>query len=257
MLKLTLKTLLIPSLFATALIAGHANAAAPTPSDTTVVLVHGAYADASSWNRVIPLLQARGLKVVAVQNPLTSLADDVAAAKRVIDAQPGRVVLVGHSWGGSVITQGGTSDKVKALVYVAALAPSEGQSTSESTQDFPTPEGIKTVTADPTGYLYLPAASVAKNFAQDLPPSETRVMAVTQGPIFGKAFDDKITVAAWRSKPNYYIVASHDRMIDPALEQAFAKKLKATTTVIEASHVPMLSQPQKVADVIISAATAR
>jgi pimeloyl-ACP methyl ester carboxylesterase len=223
-------------------------------SDTTIVLVHGAYADGSSWNKVIPLLRAKGLKVVAVQNPLTSLADDVAAAQRVIDAQTGPVILVGHSWGGSVITQGGTSDKVKALVYVAALAPSEGQSTAESTVGFPTPAGIKTVTADPTGFLYLPEASVGVNFAQDLPSAETKLMAVTQGPIRAQAFDDKITVTAWKTKPNYYIVATNDRMIDPGLEQAFAKKLNATTTVLQASHVPMLSQPGKVADVIIAAA---
>jgi pimeloyl-ACP methyl ester carboxylesterase len=234
-----------------------AHAADASGTDTTVVLVHGAFADGSSWNKVIPLLQAKGLKTVAVQNPLTSLADDVAAAQRVIEAQTGKVILVGHSWGGTVITQAGTSDKVKALVYVAALAPSEGQNSAELGKDYPPTEGIKTVKPDAGGFLYLPADSVAKNFAQDLPAATTRLMAATQGPIQSKAFEEPVTVASWKNKPSYYVVASKDRMIQPALEQAFAKKINASTTVLPTSHVPMLSQPEKVAEVIIRAATTR
>ncbi|MDR9750235.1 alpha/beta hydrolase [Pseudomonas sp. SZMC_28357] len=255
MSKSFLKTVLLSSFALWAVGTAQLSAAASNPlADTTVVLVHGAYADGSSWNKVIPLLRAQGLKVVAVQNPLTSLADDVAAAQRVIDDQTGPVILVGHSWGGSVITQAGTSAKVKALVYVAALAPSAGQSTVQSTEGYPTPPGIKTVFADKSGYLYLPEASVGVNFAQDLPAEDTKLMAVTQGPIRAAAFDDKITVTAWKDKPNYYVVAAQDRMIDPPLQQAFAKKLNAQTTVLQTSHVPMLSQPGKVADVIIAAA---
>lgn len=250
-----LRTSITTALLLSTTLGVQVQAAPATPlSDTTVVLVHGAFADGSSWNKVIPLLQAQGLKVVAVQNPLTSLADDVAAAQRVIDAQTGRVVLVGHSWGGSVITQAGASDKVKALVYVAAFAPDEGQSTAEQGQDLPPPPGITTLQPDGAGFLYLPPASVASNFAQDLPAAETRLMAATQGPIQGKAFGEKLTLAAWKTKPNYYIVAANDRMIQPALEQAYAKKLQATTTVLQTSHVPMLSQPAKVAAVIIAAA---
>jgi len=235
----------------------HAADAATQNADTTVVLVHGAFADGSSWDKVIPLLQAKGLKVVAVQNPLTSLADDVAAAQRVIDAQTGRVVLVGHSWGGTVITEAGTSDKVKALVYVAAFAPSEGEATGDLGKDYPTPAGIATLKADAAGFLYLPEDSVRLNFAQDLPAATTKLMAVTQGPIQGKAFADKTTVAAWKNKQNYYIVAGKDRMINPQLEQAFAKKINATTTVLQTSHVPMLSQPKQVAEVILAAAAKR
>lgn len=235
----------------------HAADAATQNADTTVVLVHGAFADGSSWDKVIPLLQAKGLKVVAVQNPLTSLADDVAAAQRVIDAQTGRVVLVGHSWGGTVITEAGTSDKVKALVYVAAFAPSEGEATGDLGKDYPTPAGIATLKADAAGFLYLPEESVRTNFAQDLPAATTKLMAVTQGPIQGKAFADKTTVAAWKNKQNYYIVAGKDRMINPQLEQAFAKKINATTTVLQTSHVPMLSQPKQVAEVILAAAAKR
>ena len=251
------------SLLAAAIASGAAfapaHAAAPTQqnADTTVVLVHGAFADGSSWDKVIPLLQAKGLKVVSVQNPLTSLADDVAAAQRVIDAQTGRVILVGHSWGGTVITEAGTSDKVKALVYVAAFAPSEGEASGELGKDYPTPPGIATLTADAAGFLYLPAESVRVNFAQDLPAAQTRLMAATQGPIHGKAFADKTTVAAWKNKPSYYIVAGKDRMIAPELEQAFARKINATTTVLQTSHVPMLSQPKQVAEVILAAVARR
>lgn len=233
------------------------SAAASSPADTTVVLVHGAFADASSWNRVIPLLQSKGLNVIAVQNPLTSLADDVAATQRAIDRASGKVVLVGHSWGGTVITEAGNNDKVKALVYVAALVPSEGQASSELGKPYPPSPGLETVKADASGFLYLPAESVATNFAQDLPSAETKVMAVTQGLIAGKAFDDKVTTTAWKDKPNFYIVAEKDRMIQPSEERDFAKKIKADTTVLPTSHVPMLSRPKEIADVIIKAAMAK
>ena len=228
-------------------------AASDAASNTTVVLVHGAFADGSSWDKVISLLLAKGVKVVAVQNPLTSLADDVAATQRVIDAQSGPVVLVGHSWAGTVITQAGSGPKVKALVYVAAFAPSEGQSSGELGKGYPAPPGIASLQADPQGFLTLPADSVATNFAQDLPASETRLMAITQGPIQAKAFDDKVSVAAWRSKANYYIVSSEDRMIDPGLERAFARKIGAKTTTLQSSHVSMLAQPEAVANVILDA----
>lgn len=240
---------------ATVLSAAALNASAAAPAtDTTVVLVHGAFADGSSWEKVIPLLQAKGLKVVAVQNPLTSLADDVTATQRVVDAQTGKVVLVGHSWGGTVITQAGTSDRIKALVYVAAFAPSEGEATGALGKDYAVPPGIATLQADAAGYLWLPADSVAKNFAQDVSPATAALIAATQGPINSKAFGDTTTVAAWKTKPNYYIVSAKDRMIAPELQQVFAKKLNATTTTLQASHVPMVSQPAKVAEVIIAAA---
>ncbi|NVD71400.1 alpha/beta hydrolase [Duganella sp. BJB1802] len=243
------------TLIATALLASALGAQAATPAaDTTVVLVHGAFADGSSWNQVIPLLRAKGYKVVAVQNPLSSLADDVASTQRVIDAQSGKVVLVGHSWGGTVITQAGTSDKVKALVYVAAFAPSEGEATADLGKDYAVPPGIATLQADAGGYLWLPADSVAKNFAPDVPPATAALIAATQGPISAKAFADTTSVAAWKTKPNYYIAAADDRMIAPALQQAFAKKINATTVTLKTSHVPMVSQPAKVAEVIIAAA---
>lgn len=222
--------------------------------ETTVVLVHGAFADGSSWNKVVPLLQAKGLKVVAVQNPLTSLPDDVAATKRAIDAQAGPVVLVGHSWGGTVITEAGTDDKVKALVYVAAFAPSVGESTNDGGKGYPPPPGLAHPVASPDGFLALTPETIAQDFAQDVGPQEANLIAVSQGPVNAAAFDAKVTAAAWTSKPSWYIVSAKDRMIQPDAERAFAKKIKATTTELPTSHVPMLSRPQAVADVILAAA---
>lgn len=233
--------------------AAAAPAHAADTGTTTVVLVHGAFANGSSWDKVIPILQAKGLKVIAIHSPMTSLTDDVMATQRVIDAQSGKVVLVGHSWGGTVITQAGAGDKIKALVYIAALAPSEGESSAVQGKNYPESPGTPTYQIDPSGFAYLPADSFAVNFAQDLPLTTTKIMAATQGPIQAKAFGDVVTVAAWRNKPSYYIVAAKDRMIAPALEVATAKKIGATTTILQSSHVAMLSQPEKVAEVIIAA----
>jgi pimeloyl-ACP methyl ester carboxylesterase len=244
-MKTTIKSALLASAVLS-VFAATATAAPATPGhaagDTTVVLVHGAFADGSSWDKVIPLLQAKGVKVVSVQNPLSSLADDVVAAQRVIDAQTGKVVLVGHSWGGAVITQAGTSDKVKALVYVGS-----------SGKNYPTPAGVPTLQEGPAGFVSLPVASYAANFAQDLPAATTRVLAATQGLFPAKNFAEPVTVAAWKNKPNYYIVAGKDRMIDPGLQRDFARKINAVTSTVQTSHVPMVSQPEHVADVILAA----
>lgn len=221
--------------------------------ETSVVIVHGAFADGSDWSRVIPLLQAKGVKVQAVQNGLNSLQDDVAATRRAIDNQKGKVVLVGHSWGGTVITEAGHNDKVAGLVYVAAFAPDAGQSTEELGKGYPTPPGIGKVVADPEGYLSLPEAAVASDFAQDLPPARTRVMAATQGPIQAKAFGDKTSVAAWLDRPSWFIVSEMDRMIQPELQRAMARKINARTTSLPTSHVPQQSRPDDVARVILDA----
>ena len=228
-------------------------AAAAADGKPTVVIVHGAFADGSDWAKVIPLLQAKGVKVVAVQNPLTSLADDVAAAKRAIDAEPGKVVLVGHSWGGAVITEAGDNPKVANLVYVAALVPDVGQSAGELGKDYPPAPGFAHVVADASGFLKLTPEGMAKHFAQDLPAATTAVMASTQGPIQAKSFEQKLTVAAWKTKPSWYIVSEKDHMIQPELERAMAKKIDAKVTSLAASHVPQQSQPAKVAAVILDA----
>lgn len=251
--------ILAPLVLAAALSLGTASAATPAPiADTrpTVVLVHGAFADGSSWNKVIPLLQAQGLNAVAVQNPLTSLEDDVAFTNRVVNAQSGPVVLVGHSWGGSVITQAGGHDKVKALVYVAAFAPSLNAAPVVDTKDFPTPPGFAHFIADADGYLTLPADAIARDFAQDVSAEEANLIHATQGAVRGANFEQPVTVAAWTTKPSWYIVAAQDRMIDPGAQRALAKKIGATTTVLPTSHVPMASDPESVAKVIVEAAQA-
>ncbi len=227
-----------------------AQAAEPQPS---VVIVHGAFADGSDWAKVIPLLQAKGVRVTAVQNPLTSLDDDVAAAKRAIDAAPGKVVLVGHSWGGTVITQAGASDKVASLVYIAAFAPDVGQAVGDLGKAYPAPAGLSHLVPDAAGFLRLSDEGMSQHFAQDLPAAQTAVMAATQGPIAGKAFGEKVSVAAWKTKPSWYLVAGNDHMIQPALQRDFAKLIGAKVSEVKTSHVPQQSAPAQVAATILDA----
>jgi pimeloyl-ACP methyl ester carboxylesterase len=217
--------------------------------------VHGAFADGSSWEKVIPLLEARGLHVVAVQNPLSSLKSDADAARRAIDQQNGPVVLVGHSWGGAVISEAGNDDKVKALVYVAAFAPDNGQSISDMLKGKPMPEWTSQLQKDSAGYLTLSTKAILNDFAQDLPVPERRVVAATQGPWFGGCLDDKVSTAAWHTKPSWFVISDKDKMIDPHLQQAMASDIGATVTHANSSHVAMLSQPKAVADAIIAAAS--
>ena len=230
-----------------------ATPAASAANSPSVVIVHGAFADGSDWAKVIPLLQAKGVHVVAIQNPLTSLADDVAVTKRVVDAQPGKVVLVGHSWGGTVITEAGEHPKVSGLVYVAALAPDVGQAAGELGKDYPPAPGFAHIVGDAQGFLSLTPEGMAKHFAQDLPAAATTVMTATQVPIQAKAFEQKVSVAAWKTRPSWYIVADKDHMIQPALQRDLAKRMGSTVTSLPTSHVPQQSQPAKVAAVILDA----
>ncbi len=229
-------------------------AAASADVPKTVVLVHGAFADGSSWSKVIPLLEAKGLRVVAVQNPLSSLADDVAATRRAIELAPGKVILVGHSWGGVVITQAGIEDKVKALVYVAAFALPAGASVNSSSAGAPPLPWLKELVPDSAGYVRLSEKAVAHYFAQDLEPAEIAIVAATQGPTFAGAFDDKLTEVAYTSRPSWYVLSTADGMIPPLAQEAMATAIKANITKIDASHVVMLSHPDEVAQVIIDAA---
>ncbi|MFL9928593.1 alpha/beta hydrolase [Paraburkholderia sp. RL18-103-BIB-C] len=218
-----------------------------------VVLVHGAFADGSSWDKVIPLLEARGLHVVAVQNPLSSLADDVSATKRVIDQQAGPVILVGHSWGGVVVSEAGNDDKVKSLVYVAAFAPDSGQSIADMTKGAPAPVWASELRKDAAGYLTLSTKAVLDDFAQDLPLPEKRLIAATQAPWAAGCIEAKVTKAAWHDKPSYFVISGQDRMIDPNLQRKMAANIDAKVTRVNASHVAMVSQPKAVADAIIAA----
>jgi pimeloyl-ACP methyl ester carboxylesterase len=222
-----------------------------------VVLVHGAFADASSWSKVVPLLKAKGFHVTVVGNPLTSFADDVAAAKRAIAAQDGPTVLVGHSYGGVVITEAGNDPKVVSLVYVAAFAPDAGQSIGDISQAFAKPAGADQLRPQPDGFLLLSQKGIEEDFAQDLTPAEKAHLVAAQPKTSAAIFDAKPTAAAWRAKPAWYVVSSNDRMIDPEQEKSMAKQLKAHTTVLPSSHVAMLSHPNEVVRVIAEAASNR
>jgi pimeloyl-ACP methyl ester carboxylesterase len=219
-----------------------------------VVLVHGAWADGSSWSKVIPLLQRKGLHVVAAQNPLSSIDDDLASTKRLIDAQDGPVLLAGHSYGGAVITQAGMSDKVAGLVYVAAFAPDEGETLGGLASGFPTAPLFGEIRPIADGFLTLSEKGVHESFAQDLSEEERKLVHAVQGPTQGAILQTPIKHAAWRTKPSWFVIASHDRAIAPEQEKSTAARMKAKTLTLPTSHVPMLSQPQEVADFIISAA---
>jgi pimeloyl-ACP methyl ester carboxylesterase len=193
---------------------------------------------------------------VALHEPLTSLADDVAATRRAIDMQPGDVVLVGHSYGGAVITEAGNSPKVKSLVYVAAFAPDVNESINDLGRGKPAPVWASSLQVDSGGYAWLPPSTVALHLAQDLPGAEASLLAAKQGPINTKNFDEKVKAAAWHTRPVFYLRTNLDHMIDPDLQTATAKRLKATLTSVPTSHVAMLAQPQEVAAVILKAAAA-
>lgn len=228
---------------------------APNPNGVkNIVLVHGAFADGSSWAKVIPLLQAKGYNVVAVQNPLSSLADDVAATKRVIAQQTGPVLLVGHSWAGMVISEAGNDPKVAGLVYISALVPGKGQSAGDVTKGYPPAPGLAQARPDAAGYLTLTRQGIDEDFVPDLTAPERAVVYATQGPWNSAALAEKVNNPAWMSKPSWAIVDTNDRMVPPQYEQDMAKRIHARTTVLSAGHVPMLSMPDRVAAVIIDAA---
>lgn len=220
-----------------------------------VVFVHGAWADGSSWSKVIPLLEAKGLHVVAVQNPLTSLADDVAATRRAIALENGPVILVGHSYGGAVITEAGNDPKVVGLVYVAAFAPGDGESVASISKPYPpAPLGAE-LRPDAQGFLSVTPKGIVEDFGQDLSDTEKRILAATQGPTNAAAFGATITTAAWKTKPSWFVIAGNDRAIPPELEKAEAATMKATSiTLSSSSHLAMLSHPREVAELIEQAA---
>lgn len=233
------------------LFAGAANAAPPVKN---IVLVHGAFADGSSWSKVVPILQAKGYNVTAIQHPMNTLADDVAATKRALALQNGPVILVGHSWGGAVITEAGNEPNVAALVYIAAFGPDVGETLNALGKGQPPMPAIAALQVDKEGWGRLPTEAVLKYFVQDLPKAEGLVVAATQGPAHVSLFDTKLTTAAWKTKPSWFAVAKRDGTIAPDAERFFAKRMKATTTELDSDHVAMLSHPNEVAAIIMDAA---
>lgn len=229
-------------------------AAAAELKAKTAVLVHGAFADGSSWHKVIPYLEKAGLKVVAVQNPLDSLENDVAAARRAIRNVDGPVVLVGHSWAGVVITEAGSDDKVKSLVYVAAYAPDKGESLQSTASKFPAPEGRNNFVRDPDGYLTINDEGIKKYFAAGLPPEEQAIVTATQGPFHIRTTTAPVSQAAWREKPTFMVVATKDAIISPELQKHQVEAAKATAIEVPSGHVAMLVYPKEVAELIIRAA---
>ena len=226
-------------------------------SKPSIVLVHGAFADGSSWAKVIPILEGDGYTVIAVQNPLTSLADDVATTKRVIDAQKGPVVVVGHSYGGAVITAAAAGNaNVKALVYVAAFAPEVDEVLAAPGAKFAPPALSSALVPDAAGFLYVDRTKFHDAICKDVPAADARVIAATQKPVSGSVFTASVPGGAWKTTPSWYIVASVDQAINPELERFYAKRIGARTTEIKSSHVPYLSHPKEVAGVIEAAATA-
>lgn len=229
--------------------------AAPTPAGArNIVLVHGAYADGSGWRGVYDILVKDGYTVSIVSQPLTSLTDDVAATKRVLDMQEGPVVLVGHSYGGQIITDAGADPNVKALVYVAALQPDVGESVFSlaKTMELPNGDGRES----PDGFLYLAPEKFVADFAADVPADLAAFMKASQMPVAKLAFTQTTQIASWRNKPSYGIVATKDVALNADLERWMYKRAGAKITEIDASHVVFISNPQAVVEVIEEAARA-
>lgn len=224
------------------------------PSVKNVVLVHGAWADGSSWSKVVPLLQAKGLNVVCTQNPLTSVADDVAGANRLINAQDGPVLLAGHSYGGAIITVAGDNPKVKGLVYVAAFAPDEAETLAGLAQPFGATPLFAEINPIADGFLLLTAKGVREDFAQDLTAEETSTMFATQGATQGAILGTPIAKAAWHTKPSWFVIAENDRAIAPEQQKSTAKRMGSKVLALPSSHVAMLAKPQEVAKFIVEAA---
>lgn len=256
-----MKTLLMSALmFSTAMLgAAPAFAATTLPAGTikNIVLVHGAFVDESSWDGVTAILAAKGYTVTAVKNPLTSLADDVAATESVLDAQDGPVVLVGHSWGGVVIGEAGDNAKVKALVYVSAFAPEKGESVSALAASGPATPGTAAIRPDAKGYLTIDPAVFPSAVAGDLPKAVGEHLAAHQMPINHTAFDAPAAVAAWHDKPSWYVLSTKDLVLDPHAQEFFAGRIKAKVTKVDGSHASLASHAAEVAAVIEAAAGAK
>ncbi len=228
-------------------------AAAPPPAVRNIVLVHGAFTDGSSWLPVIKILHGKGYHVISVQNPQTSLADDVAATRRVLERQKGGVILVGHSWAGAVVTEAGNADNVQGLVYLSALVPDAGESVGEMLNRLASPmEGLA---PDREGLIWLDdPVAYRQVMAGDVPLPKVRLLAATQQPISARTFGDKVTTAAWQKKPSWYLVTENDHALPPRVQHALARHIGATTATVRSSHMSLVSHPEVVAALIERAA---
>ncbi|MDT5308546.1 MAG: hypothetical protein QOE48_4228 [Mycobacterium sp.] len=220
----------------------------------SVVLVHGLYADGSSWIDVVPYLQAAGLNVAVVQNPLSTLTDAAAETRRVLSQQPGPVVLGGHSWSGTLVSEVGIEPSVSALVYIAARAPDAHEDFPALSKRFPTPPASAGVVVSPDGYAELDEATFLRDFAGGVPAERARALCAVQGRNRSTLPAERTSVAAWRDKPSWYQVSTQDRTIDPDLERFLAQRMGAHTIELDTSHVSLITQPEQVAGLILAAA---
>jgi len=227
------------------------NALAPS-----IILVHGGFVDGSGWEGVHDILTSEGWDVTVVQNPTTSLADDVAATKRAVAAQKGQSILVGHSYGGVVVSEAGTDPKVAGVVYIAAFAPDRGESVASLIKDPPPGAPVPPILPPQDGFLFLDKAKFAASFAADVAPAKAAFMAASQVPWGLDALNGAVTSPAWKTKPSWYLVAQDDRMIPPPAQRAMAQRAGATVVEVPGSHSVYVSQPRAVADLIVKAATA-
>lgn len=246
--------------FATALVATATGAliarpvrAGPGLATRNIVLVHGLFADGSCWFDVIARLQAAGLNVTSVQNPLTTLEDAVAETQRVLARQDGPTVLVGHSFSGMIVTEAGVNPKVSAVVYVAARAPDAGEDYAALAKKFPTPPASAGIVFDGDEGR-LTEAAFLRDFAGDVPEARARVLFAVQQPFHKALLNGKTQHAAWHSKPSFYAISTEDRTINPDLQRFMANRMGATTIEVKASHVSLISHPQEITDLILQAA---
>ncbi|TWB03709.1 alpha/beta fold hydrolase [Bradyrhizobium stylosanthis] len=222
----------------------------PKGAAHNIVLVHGAFVDQTSWQPVADILTKKGYNVTLVENPLTSLQADVDATKQVLAKQAGKTVLVGHSWGGMVITQAGDDPRVSALVYVSAFAPEVGESLAALSKAGPPTEGGSAIHPDAKGNLYIDPKVFPSAVAADLPPEIAEHLAHSQLPLSVAAFEAPVTIAAWHDKPTFDVITTKDRVIAPEAQKSFAARMKAQTTEIAGSHASLVVHAQEVAEVI-------